>query len=88
MNAAAGAEQIGNVRLVTQRMSGGIDGGDLRSLVGDIRGKFGEERLASLVSGTTDSAGALVSRIVAAVDEFASGAAQADDITLLAVRFR
>jgi alanyl-tRNA synthetase len=42
-NAAAGAEQVGNVRLVVQRMSSGIGGGDLRSLAGDIRGKLGEE---------------------------------------------
>ncbi|CAJ1499472.1 alanine--tRNA ligase [[Mycobacterium] kokjensenii] len=42
-NAAAGAEQVGNVRLVAQRMAGGIGGGDLRSLVGDIRGKLGEQ---------------------------------------------
>ncbi|MEO6794041.1 MAG: alanine--tRNA ligase [Mycobacterium sp.] len=42
-NAATGAEQIGNVRLVAQRMSGGISGGDLRSLAGDIRGKLGSD---------------------------------------------
>ncbi|MEZ0382234.1 alanine--tRNA ligase [Mycobacterium sp. pW045] len=42
-NAASGAERIGNVRLVAQRMSGGIGGGDLRSMAGDIRGKLGEE---------------------------------------------
>lgn len=41
-NAATGAEQVGNVRLVAQQMSGGIGGGDLRSLAGDIRGKLGE----------------------------------------------
>jgi len=42
-NAAAGAERIGKVRLVAQRMSGEMTGGDLRSLVGDIRGRFGAE---------------------------------------------
>src|SRR6202021_1208644 len=42
-NAAAGAERIGNVRLVAQRMSGGMTAADLRSLVGDIRGKLGSE---------------------------------------------
>jgi alanyl-tRNA synthetase len=41
VNAAAGAERIGNVRLVAQRMSGGMTAADLRSLVGDIRGKLG-----------------------------------------------
>jgi alanyl-tRNA synthetase len=42
-NAAAGAQQIGNVRLVAQRMSAGMTAGDLRSLVGDIRGKLGNQ---------------------------------------------
>ncbi|OBH85892.1 alanine--tRNA ligase [Mycobacterium sp. E2989] len=42
-NAAAGAERIGNVRVVAQRMSAGMTAGDLRSLVGDIRGKLGSE---------------------------------------------
>ena len=41
VNAAAGAERVGNVRLVAQRMSGGMTAADLRSLVGDIRGKLG-----------------------------------------------
>ncbi len=39
-NAAAGAQRIGNVRLVAQRMSGGMTSADLRSLIGDIRGKL------------------------------------------------
>jgi alanyl-tRNA synthetase len=42
-NAAAGAETVGKVRLVAQRMAGGISAGDLRSLVGDIKGKLGAE---------------------------------------------
>jgi alanyl-tRNA synthetase len=42
-NAAAGAERIGNVRVVAQRMSGGMTAGDLRSLAGDIRGKLGSD---------------------------------------------
>ena len=40
-NAAAGVERIGNVGVVAQRMSGGMTAADLRSLVGDIRGKLG-----------------------------------------------
>ncbi|MGZ8803426.1 MAG: alanine--tRNA ligase, partial [Mycobacterium sp.] len=40
-NAVAGAEEIGKVRVVAQRMAGGMSAGDLRSLVGDIRGKLG-----------------------------------------------
>ncbi len=42
-NAAAGAERIGGVRLVAQRMSAGTTAADLRSLVGDIRGKLGSD---------------------------------------------
>ncbi|OBI99939.1 alanine--tRNA ligase [Mycobacterium alsense] len=42
-NAAAGAERIGNVRVVAQRMAGGMTAADLRSLVGDVRGKLGSD---------------------------------------------
>src|SRR5262245_3616430 len=42
-NAAAGAELVGQVRVVAQRMAGGMSAADLRSLVGDIRGKLGSE---------------------------------------------
>jgi alanyl-tRNA synthetase len=42
-NAAAGAQHIGNVRLVAQRMSAGMTAADLRSLAGDIRGKLGTD---------------------------------------------
>ncbi len=42
-NAAAGAEQVGKVRLVAQRMAAGMSAADLRSLAGDIRGKLGSE---------------------------------------------
>ncbi|UVO10934.1 alanine--tRNA ligase [Mycobacterium sp. SVM_VP21] len=59
-NAAAGAEQIGNVRLVAQQMSGGIGGGDLRSLVGDIRGKLGEApAVVALIANGSDSQGSV-----------------------------
>ena len=36
-----GPSAIGNVRVVAQRMSAGMTAADLRSLVGDIRGKLG-----------------------------------------------
>ena len=42
-DAAAAAERIGNVHVVAQRMSGGMTAGDLRSLVGEIRGKLGSD---------------------------------------------
>ncbi|OAN28680.1 alanine--tRNA ligase [Mycolicibacterium iranicum] len=56
-NAAAGAEPIGKVRLVAQRMAGGISAGDLRSLVGDIRGKLGSDPavVALIAEGEDDS---------------------------------
>ncbi|MCZ0727136.1 alanine--tRNA ligase [Mycolicibacterium iranicum] len=56
-NAAAGAEQIGRVRLVAQRMAGGISAADLRSLVGDIRGKLGSDPavVALLAEGEDDA---------------------------------
>lgn len=57
VNAAAGAEEIGKVRLVAQRMAGGISAGDLRSLVGDIRGKLGSDPavIALIAEGDNDS---------------------------------
>ena len=42
-NAAAGAEQVGKVHLVAQRMAGGMSAGDLRTLVGDIKGRLTSE---------------------------------------------
>ncbi|MFV0495051.1 alanine--tRNA ligase [Mycobacterium sp.] len=43
ITAAAGAERIGNVRAVVQRMSAGMTAADLRTLVADIGGKLGGE---------------------------------------------
>ena len=52
VNAAAGAERIGSVRLVAQRMAGGMSAADLRSLVGDIRGKLGNDpAVVALIAG-------------------------------------
>jgi alanyl-tRNA synthetase len=42
-NAASAAEQVGSVRPVAQRMAAGMTAADLRSLVGDIRGRLGSE---------------------------------------------
>jgi alanyl-tRNA synthetase len=42
-NAAAGTELIGKVRVVAQRMAGGMSAADLRTLVGDVRGRLGNE---------------------------------------------
>ncbi|MGV0805016.1 alanine--tRNA ligase [Mycolicibacterium setense] len=56
-NAAAGAETIGKVRVVAQRMAGGMSAGDLRSLVGDIRGKLGSDPavVALIAEGENDA---------------------------------
>jgi alanyl-tRNA synthetase len=57
VNAVAGAEQIGNVRVVAQRMAGGMSAVDLRSLVGDIRGKLGSDPavVALIAEGEDDT---------------------------------
>jgi alanyl-tRNA synthetase len=56
-NAAAGAEQIGKVHVVAQRMAGGMSAADLRTLVGDIRGKLGSDPavVALIAEGENDS---------------------------------
>ncbi|MDT5176779.1 MAG: alanyl-tRNA synthetase [Mycobacterium sp.] len=54
-NAAAGAELVGKVRVVAQRMAGGISAADLRSLVGDVKGKLGSEPgVVALISQSDD----------------------------------
>ncbi|MCV7196782.1 alanine--tRNA ligase [Mycobacterium angelicum] len=66
-NAAAGAERIGNVRLVAQRMSGGMNAADLRSLVGDIRGKLGSDpAVVALISTSSEGDSETVPYAVAA----------------------
>jgi alanyl-tRNA synthetase len=70
VNAAAGAEQIGKVRVVAQRMPAETTAGDLRSLVGDIRGKLGSEPavVALIAEGEDDSVPYVVSVNAAAQD--------------------
>jgi alanyl-tRNA synthetase len=63
-NAAAGAQHVGNVRLVAQRMAAGMTAADLRSLVGDIRGKLGNE--PAVVALITEGEGGNVPYAVAA----------------------
>ncbi|ORW87897.1 alanine--tRNA ligase [Mycobacterium sp. IEC1808] len=66
-NAAAGAERIGNVRVVAQRMSSGMTAGDLRSLVGDIRGKLGSDpAVVALIADNSAGEGNSVPYAVAA----------------------
>jgi sigma-B regulation protein RsbU (phosphoserine phosphatase) len=49
---------------------------------------FGVERLLATLDGAARDASALVEAAVAAVDAFAGPVAHADDITLLALRYR
>jgi alanyl-tRNA synthetase len=70
VNAVAGAEQIGNVRLVAQRMAGGMSAADLRSLVGDIRGKLGSEpAVVALIAEGEDDAVPFVVAVNAAAQD-------------------
>lgn len=57
VNAAAGAQRIGKVHLVAQRMSAGMTAADLRSLVGDIRGRLGSDPavVALIAEGDNDT---------------------------------
>lgn len=56
-NAAAGAEQVGKVHLVAQRMAGGMSAADLRTLVGDIKGKLGSDpAVVALIAEGDDDA--------------------------------
>ncbi|BAX92145.1 alanine--tRNA ligase [Mycobacterium shigaense] len=66
-NAATGAERIGNVRVVAQRMSSGMTAPDLRSLVGDIRGKLGSDpAVVALIAASSEGPGSTVPYAVAA----------------------
>ncbi len=59
--------------------------GVTEALDGDMQ-LFGEARLETLPVGLFDTARAIVDGVVAAVEEFAGAAEQADDITVLALR--
>ncbi|WP_101949750.1 alanine--tRNA ligase [Mycobacterium sp. 3519A] len=69
-NAAAGAEQIGKVRVVAQRMAGGMSAADLRTLVGDIMGKLGSDPavVALIAEGENDTVPFVVATNAAAQD--------------------
>jgi len=80
-NAAAGAERIGNVRLVAQRMSAGMSAADLRSLVGDIRGKLGSDpAVVALISTSSGGESETVPYAVAANPAAQDLGLRADDL--------
>jgi alanyl-tRNA synthetase len=70
VNAAAGAELIGKVKVVAQRMAGAVSAADLRSLVGDIRGRLGSEPavVALIAEGEDDAVPYVVAANPAAQD--------------------
>ena len=84
-DAAADAEQIGSVRLVARRMPAGMTAGDLRTLVGDIRGRLGSEPgvvvlIGDGVHGKDDDTAISVPFVVAANPAAQDGGALANDL--------
>ena len=83
-DAVATAEQVGKVRLVAQRMPTGMSGGDLRSLVGDIRARLGSEAgvvvLIAEGSEGKDGGGATVPFVVAVNQAAQDGGVLASDL--------
>ncbi len=81
-NAAAGAEQVGKVRLVAQRMSAGMTANDLRSLVGDIKGKMGSDPavVALIAEGPETDGVATVPFVVAANPAAQDAGLRANDL--------
>ena len=69
-NAVAGAERIGRVRVVAQRMSGETTAGELRGLVGDIRARLGTDPavVALIAAGENNSVPYVVAVNAAAQD--------------------
>jgi alanyl-tRNA synthetase len=68
-DAAGTAELVGKVRRVAQRMASGMTAADLRSLVGDIRGRLGADPgVVMLISDTDDAVPFVVAANQAAQD--------------------
>jgi alanyl-tRNA synthetase len=81
-DAAATAEPVGKVRLVAQRMPAGMTAADLRSLVGDIRGRLGSgPAVVVLVSqGPDGNDGPSVPFVVAANDAAQDAGVRANEL--------
>jgi alanyl-tRNA synthetase len=84
-NAVAAAEVVGKVRLVAQRMSDGMTAADLRSLVGDIRGRLGSDPavvvlISEVVEVKDDNQGVAVPFVVAANDAAVDAGVRAGDL--------
>ena len=85
-DAVATAEQVGKVRLVAQRMPTGMSGGDLRSLVGDIRARLGSEAgvvvLIAEGSDGKDGGGSTVPFVVAVNQAAQDAGVRASDLVV------
>jgi alanyl-tRNA synthetase len=81
-NAAATAESVGKVRLVAQQMPAGMNAGDLRSLVGDIRARLGSDpAVVVLIAEGPDAVdGPSVPFVVAANDAAQDAGLRANDL--------
>ncbi len=80
-NAAAAAESVGKVRLVAQQMPAGMTAADLRSLVGDIRGRLGADPgVVVLVTEVPGDDGPSVPFVVAANDAAQDAGVRASDL--------
>jgi alanyl-tRNA synthetase len=88
-DAVAAAEDVGKVRLVAQRMADGMTASDLRSLVGDIRGRLGADpAVVVLISEVAearddqkdDQKGVAVPFVVAANDAAVDAGLRAGDL--------
>lgn len=80
-NAATTAESVGKVRLVAQHMPAGMTAGDLRSLVGDIRGRLGSDPgVVVLVAEVPGGDGPSVPFVVAANDAAQDAGVRASDL--------
>jgi len=84
-NAVAAAEVVGKVRLVAQRMSDGMTAADLRSLVGDIRGRLGADPavvvlISEVAEVRDDQQSVAVPFVVAANDAAVDAGLRAGDL--------
>lgn len=76
-DAVGGAERVGPVRLVAQRMPAGMTAADLRSLAGDIRGRLGADPGVVVLIADTDGA---VPFVVAANQAAQDAGVRANDV--------
>ncbi len=81
-NAAAGAELVGKVRLVAKQMPAGMTAADLRSLVGDIRGRLSSDPgvVVLIAEGPAGDDGPSVPFVVATNDAAQGAGVRANEL--------